>query len=138
MLVVTGSAQAHSAQLESMDPPEGSTITGAPLAASLTYSSPVEVRDLRIEMPGGRTIDIATSSTPGAVTSYELPAPSEAGSATIRWSVPQADGHVIEYDRAYEFTEAAIDERARATHGAVNAFATALRSALAPVMAPPG
>jgi methionine-rich copper-binding protein CopC len=119
-----------------MDPPEGSTITRAPRAAALRYSAPVEVRELRIELPDGRTIELDTSATPAAVMSYELPAPFEAGTATLRWSVPQADGHVIEYDRRYEFTDSAIDPRARATRIAMHDVATAMRSALATLMGP--
>lgn len=129
MLAATTTAHAHSAFFESMDPPDGATITGPRLAASVTFSAPVQVTNLRIQMPDGRELRPA-ARTQGAVTTFTLPRPLEAGKATITWQVPQPDGHVVDYTRTYVYADSVIDPRVRSARSAIDAMTTALRAAL--------
>ncbi len=127
---MTATATAHSALFESMSPPDGATITDSTPSASVTFSAPVTIQNLRIALPDGRTVE-PVSRTRGAVTDFALPRPITPGTATITWQVAQPDGHVVTYTKTYVFDESALDERVGLWRDLIADALVAMRSALA-------
>ncbi len=130
LLIGAPAAHAHSATLESMNPPDGATISGSTASGHLTYSEPVTIEALVIELPDGQVVE-PVSRTRGAVTDFALPRPITPGAATITWKVPQADGHDIEYEKTYVYDESALDGRVALWRGLIDDGLAALRGALA-------
>lgn len=120
LLVSTAAtAGAHSASLKSMTPVDGATVTARISGVTVRYSAAVSIREATITAPGGqprRATVVAAPDRRSHVLQVELTKP---GMYTLKWRVPQADGHMVGYTKTFTASESAVPAAAPPTTGSL-------------------
>jgi hypothetical protein len=101
-------AQAH-AELISMDPVSGSTVTSSPIAVSLTFGEDVQALGSTIVVldPNGNEVQTGRLRVDGASISMGLQPLAETGTYHVNFRVMSADGHVVNGSETFEFAPSA-------------------------------
>ena len=129
-LVLPVDAHAHSAQFQSMAPPDGATISAADTYVVIAFTDAVQFHDLEVRMPDGRVERPELQVGARNVTEFVVPPITRPGPMVVTWSVPQSDGHMVDYERSFVLADSAVDPRARAVHDAMAELLDALRAAV--------
>lgn len=105
-LVLAAPAAAHELTLKAVSPPDGSTVTTPLRAVTVHYSGPAAIRNATIQAPDGSKRAARVASA-GATSRIALRI-GQSGRYTLRWRVPQADGHFVGYTTTFIAAQSAV------------------------------
>lgn len=95
LLVGTAGAAFAHAQLVASDPADGSIVSQAPKAFTLTFDEPVSPITLKLARPDGTVTLLETVTVDGAALTIAAPPGIDNGSYALSYRVISADGHPI-------------------------------------------